>query len=186
MPKARPNRAAPFQLTAAPVRGIGNNRQLSERTVMHIPGPWRAVRAPQSNDDTHSIEARDGHVASIARCSTDVAPCLKAEANARLIAHAPALAGALSALVNWEQNMGGWEAPCWQRARRVLARTTGLATAAVSAPPATTHELLDKAGCAHGWNKHTELSLLLDFLDEEIRIDPALGTRLQAYLEEAS
>ncbi len=153
---------------------------------MHTPGLWRAVRAPHSNDYTHSIEARDDHVASIARRSTDVALRPEAEANARLIAHAADLAGALCALVNWEQKMGGWQAPCWRRARRVLAHATVPATSAPSPPPAPTRKLLDEAGCARGSNEHTELSLLLDFLDEEIHFDSALGTRLQTYLEEAS
>ncbi|MGH7117755.1 MAG: hypothetical protein ACREFP_01950 [Acetobacteraceae bacterium] len=132
---------------------------------MHTPGPWRAVRAPHSSDYTHSIEARDGHVASIARCSTDVDPRPKADANAQLIAHAPDLAGMLCALLNWEQNMGGWQAPCWQHARPVLAHATVPATPAPSPLPATTRKLLDKTGCAHGWNEHTELSLLHDLLD---------------------
>ena len=153
---------------------------------MHTPGPWRAVRAAHSNYYTHSIESSDGHVASIARRSTDVALCPKAEANARLIAHAPDLVGALCALVDWAQNMGGWEAPCWQRARRVLAHATVAATPPPSPPHATTRKLLHVAGCAQGWNEHTQLSLLFDFLDEEIRCDSALGTRLQTYLEEAA
>ena len=42
-------------------------------------------------------------------------------AAARLIATAPKMRGALQALVQWARYAGGWDAPCWQEAERVLA-----------------------------------------------------------------
>ncbi len=42
--------------------------------------------------------------------------------NARLIAAAPQLRSALAGLVGWSARTGGWDAPCWQDARALLAR----------------------------------------------------------------
>ena len=42
-------------------------------------------------------------------------------AAARLIAAAPKMRDALQALVQWARYPGGWDAPCWQEAERVLA-----------------------------------------------------------------
>jgi hypothetical protein len=42
-------------------------------------------------------------------------------AAAKLIAIAPEMHRALQALVRWAGYTGGWDAPCWQEAERVLA-----------------------------------------------------------------
>lgn len=34
---------------------------------------------------------------------------------------------ALADLLEWEQHTGGWEAPCWDRARRLVAQNRRLA-----------------------------------------------------------
>jgi hypothetical protein len=35
-------------------------------------------------------------------------------------AHRSDMARALRALLDWAEMMGGWDAPCWEQARRVL------------------------------------------------------------------
>jgi hypothetical protein len=41
-------------------------------------------------------------------------------AHARLIAMAPELRDALASLLDWESRTGGWEAPCWRKARDLM------------------------------------------------------------------
>lgn len=48
-------------------------------------------------------------------------------ANAALVAEAPAMAQALRDLCEWAERTGGWESPCWDRARALLARLDGAA-----------------------------------------------------------
>lgn len=38
----------------------------------------------------------------------------------RLNAAAPEMLGALRGLLEWAEQMGGWEAPCWRRAAMVV------------------------------------------------------------------
>lgn len=45
---------------------------------------------------------------------------------ARLIAAAPKIRSVLQSLVQWAQQMGGWDAPCWQEAEHVLAEVADL------------------------------------------------------------
>jgi hypothetical protein len=92
---------------------------------MHTPGPWRAVRAESCDYYTYRIETAAGHIASIAGWTTVGTVCPTTAANARLIAHAPDLAQGLHDLMTWAGWMGGWDAPCWERARRALAQATG-------------------------------------------------------------
>lgn len=92
---------------------------------VHTPGPWRSVRCETGEYYTHEINASDGHVASIAGWTTHGTTCSTTEANARLITQAPDMAIALRALIAWAEDMGGWEARCWEAARETLARALG-------------------------------------------------------------
>jgi hypothetical protein len=69
----------------------------------------------------YQIGTREGHIASVAGWTTVGTVCPTTDANARLIAQAPALVEALRALLSWNTLMGGWDAPCWANARAVLA-----------------------------------------------------------------
>ena len=91
---------------------------------MHTPGPWRRVRVETAAYYTHQIEVAAGHIASVAGWTAIGTTCPKTEANARLIEHAPDLAAALRELLAWAEMMGGWDAPCWAEARRVLDHAT--------------------------------------------------------------
>lgn len=46
-------------------------------------------------------------------------------ADSMLIQAAPAMLDVLRRLRSWEERMGGWEASCWEDARRVLAQIEG-------------------------------------------------------------
>ena len=46
-------------------------------------------------------------------------------AAARLIAAAPTMRSLLQALVQWARDTGGWDAPCWRDAERVLLELAG-------------------------------------------------------------
>jgi hypothetical protein len=54
---------------------------------------------------------------------------------------------ALSALLKWADDMGRWEAPCWDEARRVLARAKG----ATTATPPWNEDPYETAARAAGW-----------------------------------
>lgn len=84
---------------------------------MHTPGPWRRVRVDTPDYYTDQIEVTGGRIASVTGWSNFGARCPITDANARLIKHAPDMAEALRALFAWADIMGGWDAPCWERAR---------------------------------------------------------------------
>ena len=74
---------------------------------MYTPGPWIV-----SGD---LIKSGDGNVACV--LSDNPNP------DALLIAAAPLLRQALADLVEWSAIMGGWDSPCWDRARSALDAT---------------------------------------------------------------
>ena len=74
---------------------------------MHTPGPWIV-----SGD---LIKSGDGNVACV--LSDNPNP------DALLIAAAPLLRQALADWVEWSAIMGGWDSPCWDRARSALDAT---------------------------------------------------------------
>jgi len=151
---------------------------------MHAPGPWRAVRVESGEYYTHQIEAAGGHIASIAGWSAYGTICPISEANARLVAHAPDLALRLSQLLAWNEYVGSWDARCWDQAHHTLEQAVGLPPIPPTSP--ATRTLLNQAATGQAWNEHTELSLLIDFLDAEIGSDPRLAARLKTYLMEAA
>ena len=122
---------------------------------MHTPGPWRRVRVETPDYYTDEVEGTRGHIASVVGWTNFGAHCAVTEANTRLIEHAPDMADALRALLAWAEMMGGaqqgsagvadgklsgggWDAPCWEQARRVLDRAT--------TPDDTSHGQADTTG----------------------------------------
>lgn len=93
---------------------------------MHTPGPWRAVMTDGGDYYTHQTGITEGHIASVVGWSAHGRACPTTAANARLIEHAPDMAEALRRLLTWAENMGEWEAPCWNHARNVLAHATDI------------------------------------------------------------
>ena len=108
------------------------------------------------------------------------------EQRARLIEHAPDLAEALNDLLAWAGIMGGWQAPCWERARCVLGQATGSSEPHAPEPIGSANEMVEEAAQDEGWNDRTKLSLLLDFLDAETRRNPVIARRLLLHLREAA
>ena len=92
---------------------------------MRTPGPWRRAALEDGEYFTHQIEITEGHVASLVGWSVHGQTCPVTEANGRLIEHAPEMADALDRLLRWAEQMGGWDAPCWEHARSVLVRAIG-------------------------------------------------------------
>ena len=105
---------------------------------------------------------------------------------ARLTEHAPDLAGALNDLLAWAAIMGGWQAPCWERARCVLGLATGSSEPHASEPIHSAAETVEEAGRDEGWSDRTKLLLLLDFLDAEAARNPVVAGRLRRHLREAA
>lgn len=91
---------------------------------IHEPGPWRCLRAETSDYYVFRIEVTDGHIASVPGWRDVATTCPITQANARLIEHAPDMADALRALLDWASMMGGWDAPCWRHAEHVLCHAT--------------------------------------------------------------
>ena len=85
---------------------------------MHTPGPWIV-----SGD---LIKSGDGNVACV--LSDNPNP------DALLISGAPRLRKALADLVEWSAIMGGWDSPCWDRARAALDATRPMKTVAFHNP----------------------------------------------------
>jgi hypothetical protein len=56
---------------------------------------------------------------------TDDRSAAEAEALARLVAAAPDLLSAMQALTEWANQMGGWEAPAWGKARAAIDKAQG-------------------------------------------------------------
>ena len=108
------------------------------------------------------------------------------EQRARLTEHAPDLARALNDLLAWAAIMGGWQATCWERARCVLGQATGSSEPHAPEPIHSAAEMIEEAGQDEGWNDHTKLSLLLDFLDAEAARNPVIASRLRRHLREAA
>ena len=153
---------------------------------MHTPGPWRRVATEDDGYYTHQIEITGGHIASIVGWSKYGQVCQTTAANANLIEHAPDLADALNGLLRWEAEMGGWEAPCWQRARNVLRHATGSDTPFPDASTLSVTSLMESTEFTdQAWNDQTKLSLLLDFLDIQAKADPILVEWLRQHLRDA-
>lgn len=157
-----------------------------EHKQCYTPGPWRSVETGDDGYYTHQIKITGGHIASIAGWSDQDAVCPTTEANARVIEHAPDLAAAVNDLLAWAEGMGGWDAPCWERARAVLRHATLADDPSRPEPMVTATTLLDAEGVDQGWNADTKLSLVLDFLDAELQHDPVLAGRLRERLHEAA
>lgn len=87
-------------------------------TTKHTPGPWAWLTG---QDGRHSV-AQAGTLASIAELR-GLAPEQELEANARLIAAAPALLEALQHI--WQYDRDGLGAIGEVLARRALAKATG-------------------------------------------------------------
>lgn len=87
---------------------------------MHAPEPWTCVRSETSEYYVYEIHADGGHVASVAGWANFGTICPITVANARLLTNAPALLDALKGLVEWGQQTGGWDAPCWRQAEELI------------------------------------------------------------------
>lgn len=89
------------------------------------------------------------------------------------------MARTLRDLLAWSATMGGWDAPCWMRARRALRHATERCDPDSADRPPSTRELLDDIAFAdQGWTDHTKHSLLIDFLDAATASDPVIADRL--------
>lgn len=87
---------------------------------MHASEPWSCVRVETPEYYVYEIHANGGHVASIAGWTHFGTICPITEANAQIIAKAPALLRVLKSLVEWSRYTGGWEASCWQQAQGLV------------------------------------------------------------------
>jgi len=87
------------------------------------------VRRDSGEYHIHHIEVTEAHIASIVGWTQHSLSSSMIQANATLIEHAPDMAAALQDLLGWETVSGGWDAPCWRRAERVLEYATGARSA---------------------------------------------------------
>ena len=92
-------------------------------TTQHTPGPWHRNIKPVTRYPV-VFAGRNTHVASV--CSGAGMPPDEAEANCALIIAAPAMLEALRDLLEWAEDTGGWEAPAWQRARKLADALDGI------------------------------------------------------------
>lgn len=98
---------------------------------MPTPGPWsiyKGVDAKEILDSGWALIVHGGNGGNIianvnVKGGPDYTDRMPAMANARLIAAAPLLRQALADLVEWSAIMGGWDSPCWDRARAALDAT---------------------------------------------------------------
>lgn len=101
--------------------------------MTHTPGPWKAIPEtliPHEGKLYHAagegprVAAKDRRIAFVSRGSGDGLDD-EAEANARLIAAAPALLEALKALVWAADAVGDAETGAIKRAKAAIAQATG-------------------------------------------------------------
>ena len=79
------------------------------------PGPWHYDEARAE------ITTADDVAALIATVEIENASvAAQAHADGRLMAQAPAMRDALRDLLAWAELTGGWEAPCWEAARKLV------------------------------------------------------------------
>ncbi len=154
-------------------------------STSYTPGPWRCVLTDDDGIQTYHIEITEGHIASVFGWSKDGVACPVTQANATLIEHAPDMAAALQDLLGWETVTGGWDAPCWRRAERVLEHATGARSSNPAEPVQRASDMLGEMIPDQGWSEETQLSVLLAFLDAETAHDPVLARRLHAHLQDA-
>lgn len=158
----------------------------TEQIQKYTSEPWRSVETGEGGYYAHQVEITGGHVASIVAWSHAGTICETTAANARLIEHAFDMAQALRGLLAWNAFCGHWDAPCWRRASNVLRHATGRTDLQPPVRQPTARAVLEQTvPASEGWNDHTTLSVLLDFLDEEVATDPVFRDRLAEHLEEA-
>ena len=108
-------------------------REATARRALHVPGPWTATRCHAANIvDVHAgalLKTGDGWIVppgtSLIATVAHVGTVAATDANAALIAAAPALLDALQDLLEWAGQQGGFEAKAWARARLAVAQATG-------------------------------------------------------------
>ena len=97
---------------------------------MYTPGPWKIYEGMDAESILQSgwvlVVCQNDAGRIVANVNLNGGPASKPMPcmdNARLIASAPLLRKALSDLVEWSAIMGGWDSPCWDRARSALDAT---------------------------------------------------------------
>lgn len=93
-------------------------------TAKHTPGPWKAVPDRSRNLYTWYVEGAKGVVPAIARLSL-IDACEEIEANAHLIAAAPAMYEALQATMAYFMRSNQSHAPEVRVIRAALAEAEG-------------------------------------------------------------
>ena len=91
------------------------------------PGPWTI----RKNETTRLVFVGNPDTTHSYPLFRDIGPCEANDqdwANARLVATSPKLVECLQELLEWREYMGGWEAPCWERAEQLVADLTAPTT----------------------------------------------------------
>ena len=100
--------------------------------MTHTPKPWYVTgpAEPEWGLDPTQPEERDFDFQEIHGSDGDLVALAAGTANARFIVQAvnahEELLAALEELLEWESRMGGWDAPCWEKARAAIAKAKGI------------------------------------------------------------